>query len=125
MAQRAEEGGVGGSGRGAGRGLWGEGPCSQAPRRLSAPRSPRPLPPGGGRLHLRPLPPTPSQGGETALDLAKRYYRTEVIKLLENPTAYFAAQVCRLLLSPPPLRLSAVPTPYLCGRSLPTPQCYP
>jgi len=37
----------GGSGRrGRGGGLWGEGACSQAPRRLSAPRSHRPLPPG-------------------------------------------------------------------------------
>jgi hypothetical protein len=94
MAQRAEEGGVGGSGRGAGRG-WGGGALltGAAPRLRAA--QPPPSPPRGGRLHLRPSP-SPSQDGDTALDEAKKQNRTEVIKLLEKYTpAYFAAQVGR------------------------------
>ena len=123
MAQRAEEGGVGGGGEGRSGG-GGRGPA-QAPRRLSAPPSRRPLPPllsGGGRLHLRP-PPSPSQDGDTALDYAKSKGLTEVVKLLENAPA-IAAQVSA---TPPshlctPLRLSAVLCdrylgPHPCGRS--------
>ena len=83
----------------------GEGPA-QPPHRLSAPSSPRPLPPG----RPPPLQPSPStsQGGDTALDIAKANDRTgpacsefmarvnseQVVRLLEKYTpAYFAAQV--------------------------------
>ena len=63
MAQRAEEGGVGGSGRGAGRG-WGGGALftGVAPPLCAA--QPPAFSRRGGRLHL---PPTPSQDGHTAL----------------------------------------------------------
>ena len=91
MAQRAEEGGVGG--RGEGRGGGGGGALRR--RRAASPRRPAPaLPPRGGRLHLRPAP-SASQHGDTALDRAKEKKHTEVVKLLENPAAYFAAQVGR------------------------------
>ena len=93
MAQRAEEGGVGGVGaRGRGGGVGERGPA-QAPRRLSAPPSPSPSPPGAA-ASTSALPSSPSQYGDTALDWAKEYNRTEVIKLLEKYTpAYLAAQV--------------------------------
>ena len=106
MAQRAEqEGGVGGRGGGGGVGALRR-------RRAASPRRPglRP-PPQGGRLHLRPAP-SPSQKGKTALGIAKKIkyktqHHTEVIKILENPAAYFAAQVGRA--AP-----HAVPQPLLC-----------
>ena len=68
-------------------------------RRAASPRRPAPaLSPRGGRLHRRP-PPSPSQGGKTALDDAKHFKRTEIIKLLED--AYLAAakksSMCALL----------------------------
>ena len=119
MAQRAEEGGVGG--RGEGRGEGGGGALRR--RRAASPRRPAAaLCPRGGRLHLRP-PPSPSQGGNTALDFAKQQKHTEVVKLLENAPA-FAAQVGAAPphLYAPPLRLSVVPCdrylgPHPCGRS--------
>ena len=88
MAHRAEDGGVGGwsEGRGGGGGGALRRRCAASPRRPAAAFSPQ-----GGRLHLRP-PPSPSQGGDTALDCAKINNHTEVIKLLENAPA-IAAQV--------------------------------
>jgi len=103
----------GGSGKGAGRELWGEGPCSLTPRRLSAP----PPPP--------PLPPSPSQDGKTALDMAKARNHTEAVKLLEKYTpAYFTEQVGRATSPPlPPVctPVFATPTPTLL---LPYPNTY-
>ena len=59
------------------------------------PRSEPPHPgPGRSPLHLLPRP-SPSQDGKTALDVAKEYSHTEVIKLLERyDSAYLPAQVC-------------------------------
>ena len=107
MAHRAEDGGVGGWSEGRGGGGGG----ALRRRRAASPRRPAAaFSPQGGRLHLRP-PPSPSQGGDTALDDAKSHGHTEVVKLLENAPA-IAAQVGAAPLSPlctPPLRLSAVP----------------
>ena len=117
MAQRAEEGGVGGVGA-RGRAGCGEGPCSQTSRRLSAPPSPRPLPPGSA-ASTSPLPLPASQFGGTALDDANFRGNTEVVKLLERyDPAYVAAQVGRAAphAAPSytpcarPLCLSAVPS---------------
>ena len=81
MAQRAKEGGVGGLGRGAGRG--GEGALRRrraAPsRRLASALSPR-----GGRLHP---PPSPSQDGITALEEAKERKNTEVVRVFDPAAA--------------------------------------
>ena len=76
-----------------GRGEWrggggGRGPA-QAPHRLCAPPSPRPLTPG------QPPPPPPLQDGKTALDYAKEKKYTELVRLLEDPAVYLAAQVGR------------------------------
>ena len=78
MAQRAEEGGVGGLGerRGGGGGL--------RRRRAASPRCPAPvLSPRGGRLHLHP-PPSPSQKGKTALGLAKKDNHKEVVLIFDG-----------------------------------------
>ena len=73
----------------------------QAPRRLSLRRPAPALSPRGGCLHLRP-PPSSSQYGSTALDVAKEMTCTEVVKLLKKYTpAYLAAQVGRAMLRPP------------------------
>ena len=76
---------------------WAPGPWplapAQAPRRLSAAAQPPALSPRGGRLHLRPSHPSPSQDGKTALDFAKTMEHTGAIKILEDPAAYLAAQV--------------------------------
>ena len=108
MAQRAEEGGVVGSGRGGGAGVWGEGPCAGAAPPLRAAQPFKALSPRGGRLHLCP-PPSPSQYGYTALGAAKHQKQTEVIKILENPAAYLAAQVGRAAPHPPPRRTAPAP----------------
>ena len=107
MAQRAEEGGVGGVGA---RGRGGVAGGALRRRRAASPRRPQPfaLSPRGGRLHLRP-PPSPSQGAQTALDWAKCNSDTEVIKILENPAAYLAAQVGRAAPHPPPRRTAPAP----------------
>jgi hypothetical protein len=47
--------------------------------------------------------------GDTALDRAKRMKHTEVIKILENPAAYLAAQVGRAAPHPPPRRTAPAP----------------
>ena len=79
MAQRAEEGGIVGSGREHGAGVGGG---TLRRRRGASPRRPAPaLSSRGGRLYLPP-PPTPPQSGRTALDLAKLGAHTEVMKLL-------------------------------------------
>ena len=90
MAQRAEEGGVVGRGEGAGRG-WGR---ALRRRRAASPRRPAPaLSPRDGRLHLRTSP-SPSQDGETALDIAKEKKRTEIVRLFD-PAAADAMQAGR------------------------------
>ena len=90
-------GGVGASSRGGGKGAgrrWGEGPYAGAAPPLRA-AQPRVLSPRGGRLHLHP-PPSPSQFGKTALDLAnlhpvgKAIKSTEVVKILEKAPAKVA-----------------------------------
>ena len=84
-------GGVGARGRGGG---GGEGPCAGAAPPLRA-AQPFTLSPRGGRLHLHP-PPSPSQFGKTALDLAnlhpvgKAIKSTEVVKILEKAPAKVA-----------------------------------
>ena len=70
MAQRAEEGGVGGVGARGRGGCVGVGRVpAQAPRRLSAPPT-----------HT----PSPSQDGKTALDRATDKKHSEVTEILEN-----------------------------------------
>ena len=76
MAQRVEEGEVGGWEKGVGRG------GAEGPRAGTAPPL-RAASPWGGRIHLRHTS-SPSQSGNTALDIAKQRKHTEVIKLLEN-----------------------------------------
>ena len=83
-----------GSGRGGGAGVGGG---ALRRRRAASPRRPQPsaLSPRGGRLHLHP-PPSPSQFGKTALDLAnlhpvgKAIKSTEVVKILEKAPAKVA-----------------------------------
>ena len=109
MAQRAEEGGVGG--RDEGRGGVGVGDLRR--RRAASPRRPAAaLPPRGGRPHLRP-PLSPSQDGNTALVWAKNRNNTEVVRLLlEN--AAVAAQV-----GSAPAPLFPRPTHPLCLHAVP------
>ena len=94
-----------------GEGRWrgrGRDPA-QAPRRLSAPPSPSPSPPGAA-ASTSALLPSPSQGGKTALDEAKRQKHTEVIKILEKyDPAYLAAQVGRAAPHPPPRHTAPAP----------------
>ena len=111
MAQRAEEGGVGG--RVEGRRGGGGGALRR--RRAASPPPPSlpPSPPGAAASTSAPHTPPPSQHGDTALDDAKRKGYTEVVKLLENPPAT-AAQVGRAAPRPhPPHRPCA-----LCDRCL-------
>jgi len=109
MAQRAEEGGVGGFGARGGAGVVGGGALLTGAAPLLRAAHHPPSPPRGGRLHLRPSPPPPSQDGDTALDIAKKKKHTEIIKLLENAPA-IAAQVGRAAPHPatPPPRPCAV-----------------
>ena len=73
-----------GSGREHGAGVGGG---TLRRRRGASPRRPAPaLSSRGGRPHLRP-PPSPSQSGDTALDMAKERKHTEVIGILENAPA--------------------------------------
>ena len=94
------EGRGGEAGRGGGRGL-------RRRRRLSAPPSLPSSSPGAAAstLQLHPSHPSSSQDGKTALDLARRFEQTEVIKLLENPL-HITAQIdraapCRTAPHPP------------------------
>ena len=81
---------MGGRGEGPGGGCWGRGPAHW--RRAASPRrAARALSSPGAATSTSALPPSPSQDGDTALDLAKKEKHTEVVKLLEN----FAAQVGR------------------------------
>ena len=106
MAERAEEGGV--EGQGEGRGGGGDGALRR--RRAASPRRQAPaLSLRGGRLHLRP-PPSPSQDGETALDLAKQWNRTEVVRLFD-PAAADAMQAGRAAYrAHPSLSFSPIPS---------------
>ena len=80
----------------------GEGPGALPRRRAASPRRPAPA---FSSFPGRPPTPPPSlsQGGKTALDIAKEDNRkayphslsNEVIKLLKNDPAYLAAQVGR------------------------------
>ena len=109
MAQRAEEGGVGGFGARGGAGVVGGGALltGAAPPLRAA--QPPPLSPPGAAASTSSLPPSPSQDGDTALDDAKKRSHTEVVKLLENAPA-IAAQVSRAAPHPanPPPRPCAV-----------------
>ena len=94
-----------GSGRGGGAGV-GKGACAGAAPPLRAAQS-LPSPPGAVASTSALPPPSPSQGGETALDYAKKNNHTEVVRLLQNPTAYLAAQVGRTAPHPRPMRVTA------------------
>ena len=106
MSNSAEGRGGRRRGQGEGRGgVWGRAPTIYAPRRLST----------------SPLPPSPSQGGKTALDMAKmreeedkeaaaaqnlEYESTEVVKLLEEAIAAQVGRAALVWVYPPPHKLS-------------------
>ena len=91
------------------RGGGGGGGGALRRRRAASPPPPSlpPSPPGAAASTSAPHTPPPSQDGDTALDDAKSKGHTEVVKILENPAAYFAAQVGRA--AP-----HAEPQPLLC-----------